>query len=125
MLSPTVAVVGYDGNMRSLTSPFVVAAPSGARIRTRLRLSARDEHVVRAVGECLGRLASADVAARCRLGRGEQRRAERKRALTADSSSRWAGSITRTSDDQWRRGFKNLMDARAGLRRAIRRLQAR
>jgi hypothetical protein len=111
--------------MRSLTSPFVVAAPSGARIRTRLRLSARDEHVVRAVGECLGRLASADVAARCRLGRGEQRRAERKRALTADSSSWWAGSITRTSDDQWRRGFKNLMDARAGLRRAIRRLQAR
>ncbi|HYY80855.1 MAG TPA: hypothetical protein VFD04_17000 [Actinomycetes bacterium] len=111
--------------MRSLAAPFVVAQPSGARIRTRLRLSAWDEQVVRAVGEHLGRLASADVADCCRPGGVEERRADRKRALTAASSSRWAGAITRSSNDQWQRAHANLLDARAGLRRAIRRLQAR
>ena len=122
---PTVAVVEYDGNMRSLAAPLVVAPPPGARIRTRLRPSAGDEQVLRIVGEHLGRQASADVAWRCRLGGGEDQRADRKRALTAACSSRWAGAITRTSDDQWQRGFKNLLDARTGLRRAIRRVQAR
>ncbi|HYY82685.1 MAG TPA: hypothetical protein VFD04_26370 [Actinomycetes bacterium] len=122
---PIVALVGYDQNMRSLAAPFVVAPPSGARIRTRLRLPARDEQVLTTVAEHLGQLANADVAVRCRLGRGEQERSERKRALTAASSSRWAGAITRTSDDQWQRAHANLLHARTGLRRAIRRLQAR
>ena len=111
--------------MRSITAPFVVAPPAGTRIRTRLRLPARDEQVLRTVGEYLGRLASTDVADRCRLGRAGQRRADRKRALTGASSSRWAGAITRTSDDQWQRAHKNLLGTRAGLRRAIRRLRAR
>src|SRR5919197_357023 len=113
------------GNMRSLTDPFVVAPPSGARIRTRLRLSARDEQVLRTVGEHLGRLAGADVAVRCGIGRGQDQRACRKRALTAASSSRWAGAITRTSDDQWQRARNNLLDARAGLRRACRTIRSR
>ena len=111
--------------MRSLATPFVVAPPVGARVRTRLRLSARDEAVVRAVGEHLGRLAGGDLAVRCRLGRGDDQRADRKRAITAASSSRWAGAITRTSGDQWQRAANNLLDARLGLRRAVRRLQAR
>src|ERR671930_1961382 len=111
--------------MRSISLPFVVAPPSGARIRTRLRVDAADQQLLRAVGEQLGRLASADVAVRCRLGRGDDQRADRKRALTAASSSRWAGAITRTSGDQWQRAFKNLLDARVGLRRAARKLRAR
>src|ERR671930_1887513 len=111
--------------MRSISLPFVVAPPSGARIRTRLRVDAADQQLLRAVGEQLGRLASADVAVRCRLGRGDDQRADRKRAITAASSSRWAGAITRTSGDQWQRAAKNLLDARLGLRRAVRRLQAR
>src|SRR5919197_2971548 len=111
--------------MRSLATPFVVAPPVGARVRTRLRLPAWDEAVVRAVGEHLGRLAGGDLAVRCRLGRGDDQRADRKRAITAASSSRWAGAITRTSGDQWQRAANNLLDARVGLRRAVRRLQAR
>jgi hypothetical protein len=86
--------------MRLISEPFVVARPAGARVRTRLRLTAADQAVVRAVGEHLGRLAGADVAWRCRLGRGGEQRAVRKRTLTSQSSSRWAGSITRTSNDQ-------------------------
>jgi hypothetical protein len=111
--------------MRRLAPPVVVAPPSGARIRTRLRLSAWDTAVVQAVGEHLGHLASQDLAARCRLGAGDDQRAERKRALTPTSSSRWAGSITRTSNDQWQRGLKNLVAQRDGLRRACRTIQSR
>jgi hypothetical protein len=111
--------------MRRLAAPFVVAPPHGARIRTRLRVSTWDEQVLRAVGEHLGALAGGDLAVRCRLGRGDDHRATRKRALTAQSSSRWAGTITRTSNDQWQRAHANLLDARTGLRRAIRTIQRR
>lgn len=88
---------------RALAAPFSVAPPSGARIRDRLRLSERDEQVLAAVGTHLGHLARADLAERVRIGMvptKQNRRAERKKALTAASSSRWAGAITRTSEDQ-------------------------
>ena len=69
-------------------------------MRGRLRLSAEDEAVRRVVGAHLGSLAGKDLAARCAEGRLDARgrarsRAVRKRALTAESSSRWAGAITR------------------------------
>src|SRR4029453_145367 len=54
--------------MRTLAAPIVVARPTGARIRTRLRLTPADAAVVWAVGEHLGRLSGADLARRCRLG---------------------------------------------------------
>ncbi len=111
--------------MRRLAAPFVVAPPSGARIRTRLRPSAWDAAVVRAVGAQLGRLAGQDLALRCQIGPGPDQRTIRKQAMTAACSSRWAGAITRTCNDQWERGFKNLLDARVGLRRAARKLRAR
>jgi hypothetical protein len=111
--------------MRPIAAPFVVAPPAGARIRTRLRVDAADEQVLRAVGECLGRLAGTDLACRCAVGPGTDGRTNRKRALTAASSSRWAGAITRSSNDQWQRGWRNLLDARAGLGRAIRVIQRR
>jgi hypothetical protein len=111
--------------MRSISEPFVVTPPAGARILTRLRLSAADEAVVRAVGAHLGRLAGADLAWRCRLGREQDQRAVRKRSLTDRSSSRWAGSITRTSNDQWQRGLTNLTDRRIALRRASRAIRLR
>jgi hypothetical protein len=105
--------------MRSLAVPFVVAPPGGARVRTRLRVDDQDAVVLVAVGEDLGRLAGRDLAARCARGRGEPGRAVRKRALTAGSSSRWAGAITRTSQDQWAQATRNLGAERVGLRRRI------
>jgi hypothetical protein len=111
--------------LRAIAAPFVVADPAGARIRTRLRASTVDQAVLRQVGEHLGRLAGRDLAERCSLGFADADRTRRKRTLTAASSSRWAGTITRTSDDQWQRAHRNLLDERAGTRRAMRRLQAR
>jgi hypothetical protein len=111
--------------LRAVAAPFVVAPPAGVRIRTRLRVSATDQAVLREIGEHLGRLAGGDQAERCRLGFADAGRARRKRTLTGASSSRWAGAITRTSQDQWQRARRNLLDERIGLQRATRRLQAR
>ena len=111
--------------MRRVAAPFLVAPPSGARIRTRLRVSAADERVLRQVGAQLGRLAGQDLSRRCRIGPADDQRSIRKQALTAACSSRWAGAITRTSNDQWERAYRNLLDARVGLGRAARKLRAR
>jgi hypothetical protein len=111
--------------LRAITPPFVVAGPAGVRIRTRLRVSPADELVLRQVGGYLGRLAGRDLAERCSLGFAGADRTRRKRTLTAASSSRWAGTLTRTGEDQWRRAYGNLLAERAAMRRAIRRLRAR
>jgi IS605 OrfB family transposase len=119
-----------SGGLREIAAPFVAAAPAGARVRARLRVSAGDEAVLRAAGSHLGSLAGRDLAARCaewRLGsKGEAAsRARRKRALTGESSSRWAGAITRTTEDQVRLAGQNLGAERASLRARARRIGAR
>jgi hypothetical protein len=116
--------------LREIEAPFVAAAPAGARVRTRLRASGRDAAVLEAVGRHLGSLAGRDLAARCAEGRLDARgravsRRERKRALTAESSSRWAGAITRTSEDQWRLAERGLRDLAASLRARVRRIGSR
>ncbi len=111
--------------MRSITASFVVAPPASARVRTRVRPSKHDAAVLGMVGEYLGELAGSDLAHRCAVGPGADGRTNRKRTLTAASSSRWAGAITRTSNDQWQRRYRNLLDARAGLDGAIRVIQQR
>jgi IS605 OrfB family transposase len=116
--------------LRQIAAPFVAGAPAGARVRTRLRVSPEDAAVLRAVGSHLGSLAGRDLAARCAEGRldAEGRavsRRERKRALTAGSSSRWAGAITRVSEDQWQLADRNLHAERASLRARVRRIETR
>jgi hypothetical protein len=108
--------------LRSLAAPFTIAAPSGARIRDRLRLNAADERVLTLAGEHLGGHQRSDLTARVTLGnvsRKDTERAARKRKLTAVSSSRWAGAMTLSSEDQYQLSVRCLYDERAGLRRAI------
>ncbi|MGH3378857.1 MAG: IS200/IS605 family accessory protein TnpB-related protein, partial [Actinoallomurus sp.] len=108
------------GELRKICPPFVVSGPSGVAIRDRLKgLTAHDETVLRAVGGHLGALASGDLKTRCAdgLDHDTDKWAARKRALTAVSSSRWAGSITKASHDQWAL-------ARRGLAAHIRSLEA-
>ncbi|WP_344895320.1 hypothetical protein [Actinomadura meridiana] len=90
--------------MRSFAPPFVAAGPSGVTVRDRLKgLSLEDDRVLRLVGAQLGSLASRDLKIRCTdaLDHDADRWAARKRELTAESSARWAGSITKASHDQW------------------------
>ncbi|MFE6554581.1 IS200/IS605 family accessory protein TnpB-related protein [Streptomyces sp. NPDC057746] len=109
--------------LREITRPFVADGPSGVSIRDRLGgLTVQDEKVLRTVGEHMGRLASRDLARRCRdaLQHSTDTWAERKRELTAQSSSRWAGSITANSHDQWglsrRAQAAHLQSLDAGIR---------
>jgi hypothetical protein len=118
------------GRLREVAGPFVAAVPAGARVRTRLRVSEQDAAVLRAVGRHLGSLAGKDLAARCAEGRLDARsraesRRERKRALTAASSSRWAGAITRVSEDAWQLASRNLAAERGTLQARVRKIEAR
>ncbi len=117
------------GGLRKVAAPFVVSGPSGVAIRAGLKgLTGQDETVLRRVGALLGSLASGDLKARCAAGPahdGEQW-ARRKRALTGQSSARWAGSITKATHDQWalaRRGqFAHLQNLQAGIETITHRL---
>ncbi|RPE43087.1 IS605 OrfB family transposase [Streptomyces sp. Ag109_O5-1] len=120
---------GRKRELRELAASFTVAAPSGARIRDRLKdLTAADVKVLTLVGEHLGRHQRGDLAARVRMGNVPAKqtwRAARKKRLTALSSSRWAGAMTRASEDQYQLSMRCLRDERAGLRRRIRKIEQR
>ncbi|MFE7791859.1 IS200/IS605 family accessory protein TnpB-related protein [Streptomyces sp. NPDC057460] len=92
------------GGVRELAVSLVVPGPCGVAVRDRLKhLAAQDERVLRAVGAHQGALASGDLKARCADGleHGADTWAARKRELTALSSSRIAGAITKATHDQW------------------------
>jgi IS605 OrfB family transposase len=113
--------------LRTLGDPFVVAAPTGQHIRTRLHLTETEAAVLTSTGTFLGSLAAKDLAERCTLARGSKHlgRTERKRALTSRTSSRLAGSITAATDDQWQLAFDNLFRDLFSLRDAIARIETR
>jgi hypothetical protein len=92
-----------------------VATPAGVAISTRLRISPEDERVLDLVAEHLGKLRREDLAQVCHpvsldasLDGEEKRQARRgrlntrKKALTAQSSARWASAITVGNDGQYR-----------------------
>ncbi|MFF9126859.1 IS200/IS605 family accessory protein TnpB-related protein [Streptomyces sp. NPDC014889] len=117
------------GGLREVAASFVVPGPSGVAIRSGLKgLTGQDETVLRQVGALLGSLASGDLKARCAAGleHGSEQWAQRKRALTGQSSSRWAGSITKATHDQWalaRRGqLAHIHSLRAGVETITHRL---
>jgi hypothetical protein len=99
-------------------------------VRTRLAVNDNDEMVLKPLGAHLGRLASLDLAHRVaegtldKAGKAESRRA-RKQALTAASSSRWAGAITRTSEDAYGRAKRDLQAERVSLRARVDRIASR
>ncbi|HYS39439.1 MAG TPA: hypothetical protein VEO01_27805, partial [Pseudonocardiaceae bacterium] len=109
--------------LRPIAASFVVSGPSAVSIRDRLKhLTPEDEKVLRLVGEHMGTLASRDLRVRCVDGRDHSGEtwAARKRELTALSSSRWAGTVTKATHDQWalaRRGQAAHIDnLAAGIR---------
>ena len=118
-----------DSTLRTIEAPFVALGPSGVAIRTSIKgMSQRDREVLPLVGAHLGSLASADLKTRCRArtDHDSDQWAERKRALTEESSSRWAGSITKATHDQWglarRAQLAHIQSLEAGVRTIAHRL---
>ncbi|MFI1287637.1 IS200/IS605 family accessory protein TnpB-related protein [Streptomyces sp. NPDC020792] len=115
------------GGLREVAAPFVVPGPSGVAIRSSLKgLTVQDATVLRQVGALLGSLASRDLQAAAGLDHDGEQWARRKRALTGQSSSRWAGSITKATHDQWalaRRGqLAHIHSLQAGVETITHRL---
>src|SRR6266702_1585661 len=116
--------------LREIAAPFVAAGPAGARVRTRLRLSDCDAEVMSALGGRRIIKTETDLARRCAQGRlGARERAGswrlRKQGLTASSSPRWAGAITRSSEDAFQLAARNLDAERASLQARITAITAR
>lgn len=114
---------------RPIGAPFVALGPSGVAIRDRLKhLTTEDDKVLRLAGEHLGRLASLDLKTRCADGleHSTDTWAARKQGLTASSSSRWAGAITKATHDQWalsrRCQLAHIQGLEAGVRTLVHRL---
>ena len=120
-------VAGMTGGMgskklRVIADPFVVAPPTGARIRTRIRPNDAEAAALARIGQFLGELSRRDLSQRLALGRvsgKDDLRAERKQGLTSNTSSRWAGAITRASNDQYALGMRGLSAERDSLTAAI------
>ncbi|MGW7607898.1 IS200/IS605 family accessory protein TnpB-related protein [Streptomyces sp. NPDC054766] len=115
--------------LRAVRGPFVVQDPTGVAIRDRLKdLTPKDDEVLRLVGAHMGGLAGADLALYSRTGfeRTSRTWATRKQELTARSSSRWAGVVTKGTHDQYalaRRGQFAYRDKLAdGIRMLMHRL---
>jgi IS605 OrfB family transposase len=115
--------------LRTIETPFVALGPSGVAIRDRLKhLTPEDGKILRLVGEHLGTLASRDLKARCADGHDHSTDtwAARKRDLTVESSSRWAGSITKATHDQWalsrRCQLAHIHNLESGVRTLMHRL---
>ncbi len=115
-----------------------VAAPAGVAIVTRIPTTPADEYVLNLVATHLGRLRRADLAQRSRpaqvdpaLGNEVQRRVRRnrlntrKKALTAQSSARWANAIIAANDDQYQLARDAQYRHILGLRVAIATIERR
>ncbi len=116
--------------LRPIAEAFVIAPPGRVRVRTRLAVDDADRAVLEALGAHLGVLASADLARRVAEGNLDAEakavsRRERKRELTAESSSRWAGAITRSSEDSYGLAKRNLVAERDSLQARVKTITAR
>ncbi len=116
--------------LRRIGEPVVASPPAGVRVRTRLHLSEDEAAALGTLGEYLGSVYRRELAHRISMGHLDLKahavwRAERKQAVTAVASSRWAGAITRASEDQYQLGMRALTAQVADLRAAIAVLERR
>jgi hypothetical protein len=122
--------MGGSARLRRIADPVVIGSPVGVRIRTRLHVTEAEAAALATIGDFLGSVYRGELAER--IGRGvldhDGRvawRAERKQAITAVTSSRWAGAITRAVEDQYQLGMRGLAAQAADLRAAVEVLRAR
>jgi hypothetical protein len=95
-------------------------AQTTLRVRTRLKVSRQDEAVLSALGRHMASLAGKDLAGRCKAGTSHDKKvwANRKKGLTSKSSSRWAGRLTKASNDAYNLARRNQTRALADKQKA-------
>ena len=126
-----MSVVRRTGSgLRTIAAPFVVAPATGTSTTDRLRTTPAESEALREIGMFLGRLRREDYAVRSHEGRLDAKgkavsRRERKRGLTAATSSRWASAITRVNEDQYKLATMALYDERQMLRSSIQTIETR
>jgi hypothetical protein len=133
VVGPVCQHVRHDApaaGLRRIADPVVAAAPAGMRIRTRIHVTEVEAAALRAIGTLLGAVYRGELAGRIGCGVLDVKgravwRAERKRAITAVSSSRWAGAITRAVEDQYQLGMRGLAAQMRDLGAAIEVLEQR
>jgi hypothetical protein len=108
--------------MRQIKPTKLVPGPSGISIKTRLHPSDQDEVVLRTVMSHLSSLASTDLQAGLA---NELTLAQRKQKLTSQSSSRYAGTIVRETQNQIRFSQMAQIQDRDNLQAAIRTIKQR
>jgi hypothetical protein len=111
-------------SLRRIGDPVVAAGPTGVRIRTRIQVTEAEAVALTAIGEFLGSVYRGELAGRIGCGVLDRDgrtawRGERKQVITAVSSSRWAGAITRTVEDQYQLGMRGLAAQVTDLRAAV------
>ena len=122
--------MGEHAPWHRIGASVVAGPPSGVRIRTRIHVTGAEAAALGAVGSFLGGVYRAELAQRVRLGVLDRQahavwRAQRKRAVTVVSSSRWAGAITRAVEDQYQLGMWGLAAHMRDLAQAVEVLEQR
>jgi IS605 OrfB family transposase len=116
--------------LRRIADSLVAAALAGVRIRTRIHPTDAEAEALTAIGGFVGSVYRGELTERVRLGRLDREaqavwRVERKRAVTAVASSRWAGAVTRAVEDQYQLGMRGLGAHVSDLRAAVEVLEQR
>lgn len=112
--------------LRVLAAPFVVAPPSGVATSTRLKVTPAEHEFVTMLGDYLGGLFRADLALLVREGGSSTTTwADRKSQVSAFTSSRWAGTVTKAANTQYRLGMRTLRAERDSLRARIEQIRKR
>jgi hypothetical protein len=122
--------MSHTRKLRKIAASFVVAPPDGARVRTHLMADGRDGEVLWALWAHLGQRASSDLACRVKEGSLDAKtntrsQKARKQQLTAASSSRCTGAITRTTEDAYGLATCNLQAEKVSLQVRIKKISRR
>ena len=103
--------------LRILDAPFVVAPPTGTASATRLKVTPPEHTFLCLLGDFLGGLFRSDLSLLIREGACPSTTwKDRKSQVSALTSSRWAGTITKAANTQYRLGMRTLRDERNSLR---------
>lgn len=104
---------------RQIKRAYLVSPPSGMAIKTRVLPSEPEELALRAIADYLGALAGRDLVRAQKTGLDEISWPTRKKLLSDESSSRWAGAISRESNDQIALAQRSQLAHRAELVKTI------